>query len=143
PSAARPRPPSCDVRVELTSGVARRLVCGAELAQPLSRACPGLVAPAALRDGDSLALGPGCRLERGRMSGPALRLLGLPVDVNRASVEDLEALPGIGPRLAARLVAGRPFRDPSDLARVSGIGARRLATLSAAVELGAPWIEKR
>jgi competence ComEA-like helix-hairpin-helix protein len=53
-----------------------------------------------------------------------------PVNVNRASAEALEALPGIGPALAARIVAYReahgPFRDVGDLDAVSGIGPATL-----------------
>jgi len=55
--------------------------------------------------------------------------LGLPVDVNHASLEELETLDGIGPALAARIVAARPFSSVDDVARVRGIGARRLARL--------------
>jgi len=43
--------------------------------------------------------------DSGRMTGPALRLLGLPVDLNHSSVEDLQALPGVGPKLAARILS--------------------------------------
>jgi competence protein ComEA len=53
---------------------------------------------------------------------------GGPVDVNRASAEELERIPGIGPALAARIVEERrsngPFRSLEELTRVSGIGDR-------------------
>jgi competence ComEA-like helix-hairpin-helix protein len=49
-----------------------------------------------------------------------------PVRVNSASAEELERLPGVGPRLAQAIVADRarhgPFRDVADLSRVRGIG---------------------
>lgn len=55
------------------------------------------------------------------------------VDINRATAADLEALPGIGPALAQRIVADRevngPFRRPQDLTRVTGIGDKTLARL--------------
>ncbi len=38
------------------------------------------------------------------LPGPLRRLLGLPIPLNRASVADLEALPGIGPSLDQRVL---------------------------------------
>ncbi|EYB68743.1 hypothetical protein DEIPH_ctg017orf0083 [Deinococcus phoenicis] len=52
------------------------------------------------------------------------------VDLNSASLEQLEALPKVGPALAARIVAGRPYRSLADLDRVKGIGASTLAALT-------------
>ncbi len=56
------------------------------------------------------------------------------IRVNRATVAELESLPGIGPSLAGRLVEeralGGPFRNEADLERVRGIGpatARKIA----------------
>jgi competence ComEA-like helix-hairpin-helix protein len=53
----------------------------------------------------------------------------VPVDVNRASVAELASLDGIGPKLAARIVARRPFASVDEVATVSGIGQRRLTRL--------------
>jgi competence protein ComEA len=69
------------------------------------------------------------------MAGPALRLLRLPIDINLSSVEDLQALPGIGPGLASRLVAARPYRTISELRQVAGMGAKRVAALVGAAEI--------
>jgi competence protein ComEA len=59
------------------------------------------------------------------------------VDVNRATEAELVALPGIGPALAARIVASREsdgaFRTVDDLRRVSGIGAAKLEALRSRV----------
>ena len=48
------------------------------------------------------------------------------IDVDRASAAELERLPGIGPSLAARIVADRaehgPFGSIEGLQRVKGIG---------------------
>ena len=54
-----------------------------------------------------------------------------PVFVNRASVKEFEALDGIGPVLASRIVAYRktngPFTTVEDLLKVSGIGPTKFA----------------
>ena len=48
------------------------------------------------------------------------------VNVNTASQAELEALPGIGPVIARRIIEGRPYRSVEELERVKGIGPRRL-----------------
>ena len=62
-----------------------------------------------------------------------------PVDVNRASEEELRALPGIGGVLAARIVEARerdgPFASLDDLRRVRGLGRAKLEKLTAAIAL--------
>jgi competence protein ComEA len=59
------------------------------------------------------------------------------VRINVAGVEELEALPGVGPVLAERIVAYReehgPFAVVEDLLGVSGIGEGKLAALREAV----------
>ena len=58
---------------------------------------------------------------------------GTAVNVNRATAVELEALPGIGPSLARRIVADReaqgPFATVAALDRVPGIGPALLARL--------------
>lgn len=49
-----------------------------------------------------------------------------PVDVNVATAQELEALPGVGPAIAARIVDARPFANVDDLERVRGIGPATL-----------------
>ena len=61
----------------------------------------------------------------------------VPVDLNNATVEQLDALPGVGPVLTARIVAWRDehggFRSVDDLQQVPGIGARKFSDLKALV----------
>lgn len=55
------------------------------------------------------------------------------IDINSATPEQLEALPGIGPVLAHRIVTYRekhgPFKDISEIRNVSGIGPKKFAAL--------------
>lgn len=47
-----------------------------------------------------------------------------PVDLNYATSRQLQAIPGIGPVLAERIVIHRPYQRVEDLLRVPGIGER-------------------
>ena len=51
---------------------------------------------------------------------------GARINVNTATLAELEALPGIGPVIARRIIEGRPYRSVDDLDRIKGIGKKRL-----------------
>lgn len=54
---------------------------------------------------------------------------GARVDLNRASAEELQSIQGVGPVLAARIIAARsarPFRSVEELALIQGIGEATL-----------------
>ena len=87
----------------------------------------------AVRAGELVRLGAGCHVTAGPMPAMMRLTLGLPIDVNRASTDELRALPGIGPVLARRIVEHRrrhgPFLDVASLQRVRGIGPRTVERL--------------
>ncbi len=84
-----------------------------------------------LPSGTRLEITKGGAYRLSRMRGPQLLTLGLFIDLNSATQQDLEALPGIGPALAGRILAHRrthgPFRQIEDLEQVSGVGPKKLA----------------
>ena len=54
------------------------------------------------------------------------------VNLNTASEKELDSLPGIGPRLAAKIIetrAHQPFTSLEDLARVPGLKEGKLEPL--------------
>ena len=52
-----------------------------------------------------------------------------PIDLNRATVAELQTLPSIGPVLAQRIVEHRrkhgPFRRPAEILAIRGVSARK------------------
>ncbi len=54
---------------------------------------------------------------------------GAKLDVNTATTELLQGIPGIGPVLAGRIIAARPFQSADDLAKVKGIGKIKFAKI--------------
>jgi competence protein ComEA len=111
----------------------------AETARPGACAAPR---EAESRGGHSVSVdcgeGPAKRAGGGTdLRGPARILFGIPLDLASADAATLEVLPGVGPSLAAAIVrerSARPFAAPRDLARVPGIGARKVARLT-------PWFD--
>lgn len=67
---------------------------------------------------------------------------GRPIDLNAATLGDLELLPGVGPKLAqriaqARTARGGAFGSIADLQAVSGIGPAKLEQIASAACVGA------
>ncbi len=60
------------------------------------------------------------------------------VDLNTADQKTLEALPGIGPALAKKIIDGRPYQSVDELSRVKGLSKSKLAALKDKVMVGAP-----
>ncbi|HET9400605.1 MAG TPA: helix-hairpin-helix domain-containing protein [Candidatus Acidoferrales bacterium] len=75
-----------------------------------------------------LALATGCIAETKKKVPPSR-----PIDVNTASSEQLQQLPGIGPVLAKRIIDYRkssgPFRNVDELMAVKGISEKRMENI--------------
>jgi competence protein ComEA len=93
-----------------------------------------------LESGARISIQPGGGYNLSLMNGARLLMLGQALDLNSATAADLEALPGIGPALAARILAYRqahgPFQKVEDLEKVSGIGPKKLEKLKTFVIVG-------
>ena len=80
--------------------------------------------PDGVRSGDQIEAG-----VTARMTPDDLEALGIPINVNTASAEELTSLRGVGPKTAARIIEGRPYTSTEDLLRVKGIGPKTLAKI--------------
>jgi hypothetical protein len=60
-----------------------------------------------------------------------------PVNLNSASEAELEALPGIGPATAKKIVAGRPYAAIADLSK-AGVPKNTIEKITPMVTVGAP-----
>jgi comEA protein len=89
-----------------------------------------LLNPAAqLEDGEQLLV-PGRAAMVNAVSGTDSKATpGERINLNTASLTQLEALPGVGPKFAARLIAGRPYSGFADVDRVKGVGPKMLEKL--------------
>jgi competence protein ComEA len=64
---------------------------------------------------------------------PKIRVLAIPININTAKAEELDILPGVGPKMAQAIVAFREahgrFSTLEDLQKVRGLGPKKIAAL--------------
>jgi competence ComEA-like helix-hairpin-helix protein len=51
------------------------------------------------------------------------------IEINTATEKELKMIPGVGPVIASRIIAARPFRSADDLKKVNGIGDKKYAKI--------------
>jgi len=61
---------------------------------------------------------------------------GAPVNLNTADLKALEALPGVGPATAKKIIAARPFKTVDDLSKVKGMSKAKMEALKDKVTVG-------
>jgi competence protein ComEA len=59
-----------------------------------------------------------------------------PVDLNTADQKALEALPGVGPATAKKIISARPFKSVDDLSKVKGMSKAKVEALKDKVTVG-------
>lgn len=129
----------CPAPVELVTPGGSALWCGDDQLPTLlerleSAGCENGVQDVVAADGAPLRLflAADCKIKQKltSLSPTVLSSLGRPLDLNNATAKDLTVLSGIGPKLAAAIVADRtangPFCSIDDLSRVKGIGPVRI-----------------
>ncbi|HKI91634.1 MAG TPA: ComEA family DNA-binding protein [Gaiellaceae bacterium] len=135
--------------VDVVGAVARpglyRLGKGTRIADAVARAggatgkaalaLVNLAAP--LADGEQVVVPARGAAGAAAASPPAAGTPAAPLDLNTATAEQLDALPGVGPSTAAKIVAFRQqhgaFHSLSELDAVPGIGPSRIAQLKGLV----------
>ena len=60
------------------------------------------------------------------------------INLNTATTEELISLPAVGPKLAERIIAARPFASVDDLKKVPGVGPKTFEKLRPRVNISSP-----
>lgn len=126
PADQAPAAPPCTQWIGVERNDVLGAICGIDSirAELPSRSSP-------IRVGDRVVLRPDRPPQIRALPASTLLALGLRLDVNTASAPDLMRISGIGPALARKIIAKRPFNNIEELERVRGIGPKRRRAFTA------------
>jgi competence protein ComEA len=149
PVAREAPPPEKPLLVDVVGAVGRpglyRLAQGARVADAVRlaggltrKADPlGVNLAAPVADGEQVVVAARGAAGDGTPAGAAGASPGAPVSLSTATAEQLDALPGVGPVTAQKIVAYRqehgPFRSVDELDAIAGIGPARIQDLQGLV----------
>jgi competence protein ComEA len=96
--------------------------------------------PRKLRNGDKLIINnKGAATSFSRISGRKSLALGVPIGINSAGIDDLVVLPGIGTKLAERVIEYREshkgFKSIHQLYNIKGIGQKKVEAIRTLISL--------
>jgi len=101
-----------------------------------------ILIPGSRASAPASSVGPGSSRPSGKPAPPPRRPVIFPLDINAAKAEDFMELPGIGEKLAHRIVDYRKshgkFESVDDLRGVRGIGKKRMEQLRPLVRTATP-----
>jgi len=86
-----------------------------------------------IKSGSKIMINKDSSAQIGLMSGERHLIFSIPLDINKATAQDFEALPGIGPKLGQEIVETRKrlggFKTIVDLKKVKGIGDKKFGKI--------------
>jgi len=92
-----------------------------------------------LTDGEQIVVGAPKTLSNSRSRGAKKTIVSGPVNINTATLAQLDTLPGVGPAIAARIISYRekngPFKTIEDLRKVPGMGESKFAQVQNLIKI--------
>ena len=92
----------------------------------------------AIRDLVQVGAGSTAKAAVKRAAPGAMKKAPAKVNLNKAPLADLEALPGVGPAHAKAIIEGRPYRTVDELSRIKGLGAARIDEIRGLISVEDP-----
>ncbi|MBI5328178.1 MAG: ComEA family DNA-binding protein [Deltaproteobacteria bacterium] len=93
-----------------------------------------------IKNGSKITINKDGSADTGFMSGEKRLIFAIPLNINKATAQDFEALPGIGPNLAEKIIETRKrldgFKTVDDLKKVKGIGEKKIEKVREMISVG-------